>query len=162
MGQSSRLPPRAESLVLEHWRAVFSLCVAHASSVADAEDAVQDTFAKAIARLDSLREPAKARSWLFSIARRVCADQHRRHRPLQPLTEQASRTPKAADPRVEMLQVALARLPGPYREVITLYYLDGQLTTDLAANLGLTPAAVRQRLARARLMLHDLMTENRL
>jgi RNA polymerase sigma-70 factor (ECF subfamily) len=134
--------------------------MAHASSVPDAEDAVQDTFAKAISHLDSLREPDKARSWLFGIARRVCADHHRRRRPVQPLVDQAPTAHQAADPRLERLQAALVRLPVSYREAVTLYYLDGQSTTQLAANLGLTPAATRQRLARARIMLHQLMTES--
>jgi RNA polymerase sigma factor (sigma-70 family) len=160
MDHSSGHPPEAESLVREHWRAVFSLCLAHASSVPDAEDAAQDTFAKAIAGLNSLRDPAKARSWLFGIARRVCTDQVRRRRQFVPLVDLPRPAPPVGDSRLEKLQKALERLPVPYREAITLFYLDGQSTTDLAANLGLTPAAARQRLSRARLLLHERMTEN--
>ncbi|WP_129667235.1 sigma-70 family RNA polymerase sigma factor [Phytoactinopolyspora endophytica] len=35
----------------------------------DAADATQDTFLRAVERLDQLKDPAKVRSWLYSIAR---------------------------------------------------------------------------------------------
>jgi len=150
-----------ESLVRDHWRAVLALCLARTPSLADAEDAAQETMGRAIARLGSLRDPAKIRAWLFQIARRVCSDFARRRRPIQSLTDQAPAPDRAADPRLEQLQMAITRLPLPYREVITLYYLDGHSTAEVAATLGFTPAAVRQRLTRARLMLHKLMAEDR-
>jgi RNA polymerase sigma-70 factor (ECF subfamily) len=152
-------PITAECLVREHSHAVLSLCLAHAVTVPDAEDAAQETFAKAIANLASLRDVAKTRSWLFGIARRVCADQGRQRRHVQPLTGEPPATIRPADPRVEQLHAALKRLAADHREVITLYYMDGQSTVGLAANLGLTPAAARQRLVRARLALHELMRE---
>ena len=152
-------PMTAESLVREHSRAVLSLCLAHTATIPDAEDAAQETFAKAIANLKSLRDTAKARSWLFGIARRTCVDQGRRRRQIQPLVGDVPAAVRATDPRLEQLLAAMGRMAEDYREVITLYYLNGQSTDELAANLGLTPQAARQRLVRARLALHGLMRE---
>jgi len=162
MGTSSKSSTEAEHLVREHWRAVFSLCLAHALCLSDAEDALQETFTRAIAGLDSLREPAKARAWLFGIARRVCADQGRKRHSVESLPDHVASKRQPTDERVEELLAALSRLPEPYREVVSLYYLDGQSTICLAGNLGLTPAAARQRLARARVMLHQLMTRGKI
>ena len=149
-----------EALVSEHWRSVFSVCVAHTRTVQDAEDAMQETFAKAIKHFDTLSDVTKTQPWLYGIARRVCADKGRKTRRVELLTDQAYAAPSAEDPRIDRLQVTLARLPVDYREVLTLYYLDGYSTIDLAKNLGLKTAAVRQRLSRARLMVHRLMTED--
>jgi RNA polymerase sigma-70 factor (ECF subfamily) len=159
MEQSLPKPITAESLVREHSRAVMSLCLAHAATVPDADDAAQETFAKAIANLASLRDSAKARSWLFGIARRVCADQGRQRRHIQPLVSELPEVIQPINHRVEQLRASIQRLVADHREVITLYYLDGQSTVELAANLGLTPAAARQRLVRARMALHELMRE---
>ena len=160
MGESGKPTSVTEALVREHWRSVFSVCIAHTRTVHDAEDAMQDTFTRAIQHFDSLRDVAKTRPWLFGIARRVCADKGRKKRRVQPLTDQVYVAPTAEDPRIGKLQAKMARLSATYREVLTLYYMDGYSTVDLARNLGLKAAAVRKRLARARLMLHQLMTED--
>ncbi len=160
MGQFGKQTLVTEALVREHWRSVFSVCVAYTRTVQDAEDAMQETFTRAIQHFDSLRDAAKTRPWLFGIARRVCADKGRQEHRVQPLPDQVYVAPCAEDPRIGKLQVMLARLSANYREVLTLYYLDGYSTIDLARNLGLKTAAVRKRLARARLMLHQLMTED--
>jgi len=149
-----------ESLFRDHWRAVLALCLARTPSLADAEDAAQEVMGKAIAKLGSLRDPTKIRGWLFEIARRVCSDFARRRRPIQLLTDQVPVPVRAVDPRLDQLQMAITRLPLPYREVITIYYLDGRSSAELASTLGITPAAARQRLSRARLLLHKLMAED--
>ena len=54
---------------------------------------------------------------------------------------------------------AIGKLPQGYREAITLYYLDGRNSSGVAAALGIAETAVRQRLVRASVMLHDLLQE---
>jgi hypothetical protein len=55
-----------------------------------------------------------------------------------------------ADEERRLLQVVLDELPDEAREVVTLYYREGQSTAHVASLLGLSEANVRQRLARAR------------
>ena len=50
-------------------------------------------------------------------------------------------------------------LPDNYRETIALYYLDGRSCAGVAQSLNISEAAVRQRLVRARLMLHDILVK---
>jgi len=146
-------------LVRRHGRAVFALCLARSDSVHDAEDAMQEALAKAVRHLPALREPDKARAWLMQIARRTCADRIRRRRPAAALPEEVPATPEAPAGRFEQLHAAIARLSEEQRDVITLYYLDGRSSESVAATLGISPSAVRQRLVRARLKLHELLTE---
>lgn len=151
--------PSREELVRCHRSAVLAVCLALARSSHDAEDITQNVFIRAFEKLGALREPAKTRAWLLQIARRACADHHRR--PAAPTTTHGNIAQPSdnRDGRFERLHAALARLPTDYRETITLYYLDGESCRSVAASLGASEAAVRQRLCRARIMLHEMLTE---
>jgi RNA polymerase sigma-70 factor (ECF subfamily) len=144
-----------------HAQAVFAVCLANTQNYHDAEDVMQAVFVKAVAKTSSLREPEHARAWLLQVARRECVDFHRRRKPVEPLIEEPSTPPAGDDPMGERLHEAIQKLPQNYREAIVLYYLDGRNCAGVAASLGMTEPAVRQRLVRARAMLHDLLGEER-
>jgi len=150
-----------EMLVSSYASAVLAVCLANTRNFHDAEDVMQDVFVKAFRNLHTLRQPDRARAWLLQIARRTCID-HRRRRVLtstMPNNVPAPSTSTGED--VERLHAAIARLPGDYRETIALYYLDGRSCAGVAEALDITESAVRQRLVRARLMLHDLLAEDK-
>ena len=44
----------------------------------DAEDLVQETFTQAFRSFDQLTDPARARAWLYTIARHACQRMHRK------------------------------------------------------------------------------------
>jgi RNA polymerase sigma factor (sigma-70 family) len=54
--------------------AVYAFCYQLTRSAADAADSVQETFAKAVERLHTLRDPAMFRGWLYAIARNAALD----------------------------------------------------------------------------------------
>src|SRR3954454_4330502 len=77
---------------------VWRLC-AHLGSPAQADDLTQDTYARAFASLHRFLGRASARTWLLSIARRVCADAVRsavRERRIAAAPERSSDDPAAA------------------------------------------------------------------
>ncbi len=166
-GEPGRLLDR---LFREHRGAILAVCLAHTRDPHEAEDCVQETFLKILDKVGELRDPAHSRAWLFQIARRVCIDRARRPRATRPLADTPAPTrsdernaapPDAGDAdRAARLHAALARLPAEYRETLALYYLDGRDCAQVAAALGVTAAAVRQRLVRGRLKLHDLLVED--
>jgi RNA polymerase sigma-70 factor, ECF subfamily len=148
----------AAALYRLHARAVFAVCLANTPTYHDAEDVMQAVFVKAVAKTAELRQPDRARSWLLQIARRACVDFYRRRKPVEPLDQEPSDVP-ARDADFQPLHEAIQRLPKTYREAIILYYLDGRDCATVAAALGTSEQAVRQRLMRARVMLHDLLDE---
>jgi RNA polymerase sigma-70 factor, ECF subfamily len=151
----------ASELIRTHGRSVLGMCLGCVRNRHDAEDLMQEVFLKAIRRLDSLKDSAKARAWILQIARRTCVDHHRRQRSTQPLDE-ALHAPSVQpeEEQAEWILQAVSKLPEEYAHTIALYYLDGRSCADTAASLGLTETAVRQRLVRARTMLHDLLRED--
>jgi RNA polymerase sigma-70 factor, ECF subfamily len=142
-----------------HGQAVFAVCLAHTGNHHDAEDVTQAVFAKAIAKASNVRDPARARGWLLQVARRACVDFHRRRKPAKSLVDEPAASTADENAVGGRLHEAIAKLPASYREAIVLYYLDGHDCAGVAASLGTTESAVRQRLVRARAMLHDLLEE---
>jgi len=139
---------------------VLADCLARARSLHDAEDLAQEVLVKACNKLDTLRNQDGARAWLVQIARRVCVDYYRRRPAPEPLPEELPARSPGHDPRVEALYAALSQLPDEYREPIILYYLDGRDAQQVAAALGISESNVRQRLHRARLKLHEILTRD--
>ena len=152
---------KAEMMVRLYKQTVFAVCLANTRSVHDAEDMTQEVFLKAFRKLDHLRNQGRVRAWLIRIARNACISHHQRKRPRTSSILDEIPAPSKSNPLVDRLHEALSRLPDEYRETISMYYLGGRNCATVAASLGITEAAVRQRLVRGRLMLHDLLGEDK-
>jgi RNA polymerase sigma-70 factor, ECF subfamily len=150
-----------DALFRAHGQAVFAVCLANTRNHHDAEDIVQTVFMKSIDKVSSLREPAKVRAWLMQVARHLCVDFHRKRKPTAPLLVEPPTPPPPDEAPCRRLHEAIQKLPQNYREAIVLYYLDGRKCSSVAASLGIAEPTVRQRLLRARAMLHDLLQEDR-
>jgi RNA polymerase sigma-70 factor (ECF subfamily) len=150
-----------DALFRTHAPAVFSVCLANTRNHHDAEDIMQAVFLKSIAKASGLREPARVRAWLMQVARRMCVDFHRKRKQTEPLLAEPPTRPLHGEVACERLHEAIQKLPQNYREAIVLYYLDGRKCSSVATSLGIAEPAVRQRLVRARAMLHNLLQEDR-
>ncbi|MGD8499492.1 MAG: sigma-70 family RNA polymerase sigma factor [Phycisphaerales bacterium] len=152
-----------EILVREHASAVLGLCMAYTENFHDSEDIMQDVFLKAFTKLGTLRDHTRARQWLLTIARRRCIDHFRKRRACYSIAE-AEAVPARPDrdnEHIARVHSAISKLPDGYREAIALYYLDGRDCAGVARSLGTSNTAARRRLVRARLMLHELLLEDK-
>jgi len=147
-----------EMLIRKYSAAVLGLCIAHTKNFHDGEDIMQEVFLKAITKLKTLRDETRARSWLLKIARRMCVDYYRQHSSSEPVPDDLPAPSDPADEHISRLHKAISRLPEGYREPITLYYLDGRKCASVARTLGISEDAVRSRLVRARLRLHQILS----
>jgi RNA polymerase sigma-70 factor (ECF subfamily) len=133
----------------------------------DAEDAVQDAFVALSRRPDVVRHPG-ALSWLMTVVRNACLRLLRPLRRTRALLEEhvegnqaipsPQLDPEAALERwrlVHLVHRAIAALERPYREVLVLRDLEGQTGEQVCAALGLTEAAMKSRLHRARATIRE-------
>ena len=153
-----------------HAPVVLSLCRRH--SLAEAEDAAQETFIRAYRNLHKLQGPQKFRPWLYAIARRVCSERRRaarrrRRHEAKAMTRTATghdapSTAAETAERAEELQRldgALDRLDDRQRLAIHVYYLEADPVKAAKSALGLSRSGYYKLLARARENLAALLRE---
>jgi RNA polymerase sigma-70 factor (ECF subfamily) len=170
-----------ELLVARYQRRVFRLAC-RLTSDTDAPDILQETFLQAYRALGTFRGDARFGTWLYRIATNACL-MHRRARARRPTDsleaflprfddrgrhagtpaelQLASRADELLDRRTLAAKAreAIARLPDLYRDAFVLRDLEEMPTAEVAAVLGVDPAAVRQRVHRARLMLRGYLSD---
>ncbi len=126
----------------------------------EAEDAVQEAWIRAAARIGTCDEPGP---WLIAVTRNEALRMLRRRvRGAVPVEGVPERPDPSADPgalaeRSEERRVVRAvvdALPGPYREA-ALRELAGQRPAEVADAMGIAPGAARVRLHRARRMMGE-------
>lgn len=119
--------------------------------VASAEDVVQETIIRAWQHPEAF-QPGKgsARGWLFTVARNLAMDVHRRRHRLAETTApvvERSRDSGWIDSVLDrhVIDTALDELTSEQREAITAVYLHGLAVDDVARRLGVPPGTVKSR-----------------
>ncbi|WUH97927.1 sigma-70 family RNA polymerase sigma factor [Spirillospora sp. NBC_00431] len=142
-------------------RFALSLC----ASPQDAEDAAQEALIILYRKIGTLRATGALASWMFRIVRNECL---RRLRPLVPRSDGAEAGPEAsAEPsaedavlhklEAERIAAAVSALPRDQRQVLIMRDVQGLPGKAVADSLGLSNAAMKSRLHRARAALrHSL------
>ena len=170
-----------ESLVSRYDARVFRLAC-RLTSETDAPDVLQETFLQVYRHLATFRHESRFSTWLYRIATNA-ALMHRRARGRRPSesldaflpsfdadgmhtgTPEQLRLASRADELIDRKTLAerarsvLAQLPDIYRDPFVLRDLEEMSTADVAETLGIGPAAVRQRVHRARLMLRGYLND---
>lgn len=145
----------------------------------DAQDAVQEAFLSAFKSLDRFDGRSRLTTWLHRITVNACLMKLRsqRRRPERPisgmlpefLADGHQKNPSrpwnhAPDPGIEtqevrtLVRTKILELPEMYRVVLLLRDIEELDTDETAAVLGITPAAVKTRLHRARQALRELLS----
>lgn len=130
-----------------------------------AEDVVQETMIRAWKAQDSLLDEGAAKPWFLTIIRREYARTFERKRFVTVDVEEliAKEEPMLAaadDQELAELRAAIFKLPAEYREPLVMQVLMGYSTAEIAAELGLSNAAVLTRLFRARKQLRVMCGED--
>lgn len=153
-----------EQLYRRYYRSALLYTLSLCGSVPLAEDIVSDAFLKAYLGLPE--ETPSFSYWLLRVCKNLWLDQLRRQRHLAP-SETLETLAAPATPETQYLQTerqralwnAISALPAPDRELVVLYYVSGMPMTQIAALMGISHAATRQRLSRLRQTLKQRMEE---
>lgn len=146
--------PTVETLFRKHADEIGRYLVAMVRDRTLAEDLLQDTFHDALRAQAQLPGIENDRAWLYGIARHRALGALRRGRRLQRavvrLAGSRDVAEEADDELVALLDLLERELEPELRALVLLRYVHGFQAAELAAMAGLTPEAVRQRLARGR------------
>jgi RNA polymerase sigma factor (sigma-70 family) len=160
---------RFRDAALPHLDDVYTLARYLLHNTADADDAVQECYLRALRYFDTFRG-TEIKPWLFAILRNVCRGEFaRRSHATLTMDDTTDDTEDAvplwqeeqASPETEMLHQRdteairrlVAELPDPFREAIVLREVNELSYSEIADVVGVPIGTVMSRLARARSML---------
>lgn len=154
------------ALVAATQTTVTTLALAVVRDVQHSEDIAQEAYLRVWQRMRHLRNDHSFLPWLRQITRNLARD-HLRRRLVRPgdtgrgsdteleldmagPNHASSEARALEDEQDRIIAEALESLPPESREVLTLFYREGQSSRQVARLLGLSDAAARKRLERAR------------
>ncbi len=164
---ASRVQPGGDEATLAALRPrLVQIALRYVHSVADAEDLVQEAFARGLDMGTRMRPDSNLKSWMATVIRNLAIDKHRRDRmrsrqePLLSIVEDED--PPVGEPdseiAVEDLSRALELCNADLRTVFELRHFRNLSYGEIARTLEIPRATVGTRLLRARSRLRSLLT----
>jgi len=158
---------------LAHADALYNFARWLARDAVEAEDLVQEAYARALAGAGQFQPGSNLKAWLFRILRNVFIDRRRRAQREAEYAEHVEADVESQEPAAGELKLAQIRalvaedvtaavqaLPEPHRTVILLD-VEGLTESEVAGVLGCAPGTVKSRLSRARAVLRDRLAAYR-
>lgn len=161
--------PAFDALVRRHGGAIKGYALRLLHSPEQAEEIYAETFLRVATGRGAWEDRGTVRSWLFTMAHRLCIDVLRRRnneRRLLPGVLEMSTTwsvppsPEASalmGEQATLLERALATLPVEHRQVLLLRVVHGLSATECASTLGIREDQVHSQVSYARRRLREVM-----
>lgn len=151
-----------ERLIIQHKDSVYRQMVRVCNHREDAEDALAQAMMLAFRSAESLESEAAFRAWIGTIGKRVCT-RMRSHPAMLQVMEYANDRSliEEAAPEMELavmkgcVVAAIEHLPAHYREIYRSVEIEERTVKQAADQLGISEAAAKSRLLRARAMVRD-------
>jgi RNA polymerase sigma-70 factor (ECF subfamily) len=155
---------------LEHIDGLYRYAMVLTRNRTEAEDLVQETYARAIQAMGTLKAGSNLKGWLFTILRNVWLNQLRRrrtaseidvHEGVANLAVDTSKDPHAlyiSKMEREQVREAIQQLPVDFREIILLREYEDLSYEEIANILDCPAGTVMSRLGRARSKLRTLLS----
>lgn len=137
----------------------------------EAEDLVQETYAKALRGFSSFKVGTNFRAWMYRILRNSFLSSRTGLKATVPFEQEDhetvpapdSTTPESlliAEANLQMVRNALEELPVHYREILLLCEVEEMSYQEIAETLAIPIGTVMSRLSRARKALRGLLQQS--
>lgn len=157
-----------EDLALPLFDQLYNFARWLTQDASEAEDLVQETYAKALRGFSSFQAGTNFRAWMYRILRNsflssrtglkatVAFDEEDHEAPREPSTPESLLVAQATR---EMVQLALEELPVHFREILLLCEVEEMSYQEIAQTLSIPQGTVMSRLFRARKALRELLEQ---
>lgn len=144
-----------EEIMNQYGGQVYYLCLMYLGDRQLAEDAFQITMTHVWQGLSGFRGESSLKTWIMRIAANSCRNMlrtgwfrmMRKSAPEEALFDQPALN---ADDALREVRGAILSLPGKYREVMLLYYLQGMTIKEIGELLKIPAGSVSTRLKRGK------------
>lgn len=144
-------------LVLENQDCMHRIAFGILKNEVDTEDAVSETIVRAYEKLDTLRSPSKARSWLITILVNVSKDVAKQRKYMSDF-DSLEIPDEAGSGRDNDLWMDVLSMEEEFRDVVILHYYEGLRVREISKILQIPSGTVKSRLKRARDKLADMLS----
>jgi len=166
-------------IVRQHNQRLYRIARSIVRDDGEAEDVLQEAYARAFTSLATFRGEARLGTWLARIVMNEALGRLRGRRPTVALDAAIAVAPEAeiipfpnANPQIDpetavaqrelraLLERAIDELPDSFRTVLIARLIEGMSVEETAELLGIVPETVKTRLHRARRLLRDAMEKH--
>lgn len=153
-----------ERLVDRYTDPGYAFALSILGQAADAEDALQNAFIRALDRIDQLRPGSPFGPWFYRVLKSTCLNLKRRE-DLRRGEEIPASASGSSNPEREMEQrmmrerilAALERLPEMQKAAVTLFDLEGYSHRQVAEILDIAPGTSRAHVHHGRNALREIL-----
>ena len=148
-------------LCQRYYAAMAAIAYAVLSDHQLAEDAAQESFARALVNLKNLKNRTRFASWLAAICRNTAKDMvaaKAKHISTEDLSQVAQKNNDDENNRA--IRRAIEQLPNAAKELIVLRYYNNLSYEQIASTLGISSAAINGRIARAKRKMANYLRRN--
>ncbi len=148
-------------LCRRHYSPLVAIAYSVLSDHQLAEDAAQESFARALVSVRKLKNRTRFAPWLAAICRNVAKDMVA----AKARRINATDLPQAAsggghNENGMLIRRAIEQLPAPARELVVLRYYNNLSYEEIASVSGISPAAINGRLLRAKRKMVNYLRRN--
>lgn len=166
---TGRVSAMFEELALPLWDRLYNFAHWLTQNRDEAEDLVQETYAKALKGFSSFEPGTNFKAWIFRILRNTFLNSRtglkaatvpldlENEDPALPVERHTPETILLSRDSREILQSAIEELPVPYREVLLLCEVEEMSYQEIAATVSIPIGTVMSRLSRARRQLRQMV-----
>lgn len=150
-----------EELYEKHYPELLRYAVAACKNLAEAEDAAQEVFLKALQNPDTFQDlgPSQKRAWLFRSLKNLMCDRYRRGQLENAYLEARQEQAEYWDPGIQETEnrLLLAQLTPEDRTLFHLRYEEGYSASELSEMFHIPAGTIRARLSRMRKLLKNML-----
>lgn len=143
---------------------LFGLCLKYSENRQEAEDNLQDGFVTIFEKIGQYRDSGSFEGWMKRIIINTALQKHRQQK-VYGINNEAAIGDEEVEVESEEISVdyllqCVQELPQRYRQVFSLYVLDGYSHREIAGLLGISEGTSKSNLARARMALKEKIEKN--
>lgn len=156
----SKSEEEIKELVNKYSSLIFRISYCILCNLDDAEDAVQETFLKYITKAPEFNSEEHRKAWLIKVSANISKNMLMFRLKRETLNIDDVKNVGISENDYETFELIMS-LPAKHKIVMTLYYVEGYRSKEIAEIIGISEEAVRKRLQKGReLLKKEIEKEN--